>query len=103
MAMRTIDRVREAELKANADRQSAESKAQSIIDEARKKGEDIVAQAKADAEALMHSVEEASTVKANELIAERRRAAQESADALREKTLSLKQNVINKLVEETLV
>ena len=102
MAMHTIDRVREAELKANADREAAEAEAQSIIDRAQRESESIIAQAQEAAASMMCAVTKAASEKSEELVAERRRAALEEAEALKEKTVSLKQNVINKLIEESL-
>ena len=103
MAMHTIDRVREAEQKATQARLDAEAKAQAIVDNAGKEAEQIIARAKTDAAQRYAEASDLAKKKADELVASRREKAQAEADALREKTISLRQNIINKLIEETLV
>lgn len=102
MALSTIDRVKAAELEANEAREKAELKAQAILDEARRKADAIIADAKLKADEDEQQQSATARAKADELIASRRLKAQEDADALREKTMKLRQNVINKLIQETL-
>jgi vacuolar-type H+-ATPase subunit H len=103
MAMHTIDRVREAEQKATQSRLEAEAKAQEIVDNAHKEAEQIVARAKAESSRRLAEASDLAKQKAASLVASHREKARAEADALREKTMSLRQNVINKLIEETLV
>ena len=103
MAMHTIDRVREAEQKADAAREEAELNAERIVDSATQKAQSMIAQARADAEARDKAVTGLAKSKADELVAQRADKASAEAAALREKTMNLKQNIINKLIEETLV
>ena len=103
MAASTIDRVREAELKANEARDAAEMKAEQIVADARRQAEELLdAARKSAAELDARAVAEAK-IRADAMVGERKADAEERARALTEKTLKLKQNVINKLVRETLV
>ena len=102
MAMSTIDRVKAAEIAANEARDNAELQAKAILDEAQKNADSLIADAKAQAAVDENAQAAQAQSKADALIAERRSKAQESADALRDKTMKLRQNVINKLIEETL-
>lgn len=103
MAVSTIDRVREAELKANEARDEAELKAREIVSNAEAEADRIVAQAKAQAVDLDKRACDEAKQRADVIVRERREQAQAEAQALTEKTLKLKQNVINKLIRETLV
>lgn len=102
MALSTIDRVKAAELAANEAREKAELEAERILDDAHKAAEAMIAEAKVNADADEQLQANAAQAKADELILARRLKAQEEADALREKTMKLRQNVINKLIQETL-
>ena len=103
MAMQAIEKVRDAELKATAAQDSADQQAHEIIEAAHRDADRIVADAKAKAAQRESAVLAEARAKADEMIARRREAAERDAAALREKTMSLRQNIINKLVEETLV
>ncbi len=103
MALSTIDRVKAAEIAANDAREKAELEAQRIIDDARAEADAIVAAAKEKADFEDKEQAALAQARADELIMARRMKAQENADALREKTMKLRQNVINKLIQETLV
>ncbi len=102
MALSTIDRVKAAELAANEAREKAEQDAEAILEHASKVADEIIAQAKANAAENDRLQATAAQAKADEQILSRRLKAQEEADALREKTMKLRQNVINKLIQETL-
>ena len=103
MAKHTIDRVRDAEIKANEARDAAELSAHRIVEDAGAEAARMIAAAKLEAAGRESSATDLAKSKAAELIAQRKEAAERSADALREKTMNLKQNIINKLIEETLV
>ena len=103
MALSTIDRVKAAEIAANEAREKAELESASIIEDAKRKADAVIAEAKANVELDDQQQAAIAKKKADELIAARRKAAQEEADALRVKTMQLRQNVINKLILETLV
>lgn len=102
MALSTIDRVKAAEIAANEARDSAELEAKSILDQAQASADAVIAEAKAKAEADDNAQASLAKAKAEEQIQARRLKAQADADALREKTMKLRQNVINKLILETL-
>ena len=102
MALSTIDRVKAAELAANEAREKAEQDAEAILAHASKVADEMIAQAKANAAEDDRMQATAVQAKADEQILSRRSKAQEEADALREKTMKLRQNVINKLIQETL-
>lgn len=102
MALSTIDRVKAAEIAANEARDKAELESKSIIDDAQKAADAVVAEAKAKAQNDGNAQAELAKAKADEKILTRRIKAQTDADALREKTMKLRQNVINKLILETL-
>lgn len=103
MAMQAIDKVREAELKASAAQDSAAQQAHAVIESAQAEAKRIVDNAKAKAAERERAVTAEAKSKADELILKRRQSAELEAAALREKTMNLRQNIINKLVEETLV
>ena len=103
MALSTIDRVKAAEIAASEARDKAELQAQAILDDANAKAEAIVKEAQMQADAEEKAQASAAQASAEKKILERRLKAQENADALRDKTMKLRQNVINKLIQETLV
>ena len=102
MAVSTIDRVREAELKANQRQDDAELEAERLIDEANARAQEIIAQAKQKAADFDSKAAAEAQSRADEIVRQRRAKAEEEAAALSDKTLKLKQNVINKLIVETL-
>lgn len=102
MALSTIDRVKTAELAAAEARENAEAEARRILDEAQSDADVIIARAKEKADAEEKEQASLAQAKADELIVARRLKAKEESDALREKTMKLRQNVINKLIMETL-
>lgn len=102
MAVSTIDRVREAEQKANAMQDEAEAKAAQIIADAEERAKSLTDAAKQKAEEFDRRAEEEAKARADAIAAARREKAQEEAAALTEKTVKLRQNVINKLIQETL-
>lgn len=69
----------------------AEQRANRIIEAAKQKAEELDQKALTEAQS-----------RADEIIRSRREQAQQQAQALSDKTLKLKQNVINKLIQETL-
>ena len=102
MALSTIDRVREAELAA-VDRQTeAESEALRIAEDAQRRADELIAQAKKKADDFDRAACGEANKRAKELVSSRGEQARAKADALTDKTLKLKQNVINKLILETL-
>ena len=103
MAMQAINQVREAELKASEAQDSAALKAQQIIDEAKRAAEQIVKEAKENAARREKAAADEAKAKADAIVMSRRKGAEMDAAALREKTMNLRQNIINKLIEETLV
>ena len=103
MAVSTIDRVRAAELEAYDMQNEAEQKAEQLLTDAQRRADEIIADAKKRVDAADKAACGEADAKAASMVSERREAAQTRADALEEKTLKLKQNVINKLIEETLV
>lgn len=103
MAMHTIDRVREAELAAAARRDEAELRAHSIVEDAHKEAELILSSARDAAAQQEKKVTDIARRKADEVVLASREQAMTAAAALKEKTMSLRQNIINKLIEETLV
>ena len=102
MALSTIDRVREAERKANERQAAAELEAERILTEARQRAEELVGEAKEKADELDSKAAAQAQSLCDDMIRGRRAKAEEKAAALTEKTLKLRQNVINKLIEETL-
>lgn len=103
MAMQVIDRVREAELKASEAQDSAARRAQEMVEAARAAAKKTVADAKSGAAERESAAEASARAVADATVEKRRQSAQLEAAALREKTMNLRQNIINKLVEETLV
>ena len=103
MAMQAINRVREAELRATQEQDAAELKAQQIIEEAAADAARTVAEAKERAAHREGAAAAEAKAMADAIVMSRRKGAEMDAAALREKTMNLKQNVINKLIEETLV
>lgn len=103
MAVSTIDRVREAELKANERHQAAELKAEQLLSDAEQKAKELVAQANQQALDFDRKASQEAQLRADEIVKARKAQALQEAQALTEKTLKLKQNVINKLIRETLV
>lgn len=103
MAMHTIDRVREAETNAMQARLKAEAQARDVLDSANAEVERILAGAKAEMEKERFDALKKAKQLSDELISARREKAQAEADALRDKTMRLRQNIINQLIEETLV
>ena len=102
MAVSTIDRVREAELKANEKQDAAELKAQQIVAQAEKHASEMIEQAMQKADAFDQKATEEAKLRAAEIVKDRKAKAESNAAALTEKTMKLKQNVINKLILETL-
>ena len=102
MAVSTIDRVREAELKANEKQDAAELKAQQIVAQAEKHASEMIEQAMQKADAFDPKATEEAKLRAAEIVKDRKAKAESNAAALTEKTMKLKQNVINKLILETL-
>lgn len=103
MALSTIDRVKAAELAANEARENAALEAKRIVDESRTLADKTIADARAKALEYENVQAAQAQAKADTLVNERREKAQEEADALRDKTMKLRQNVINKLIQETLI
>lgn len=103
MAVSTIDRVREAELKADEMIDAAEREAARLEADAQVKAEEIIKAAKAKADAFDKAACDEAKLRAAEIVKARGDEARLQADALTDKTLKLKQNVINKLIEETLI
>ena len=102
MAVSIIDRVREAEKKANEQQNDADLKAEQIIADAKDRAEKMIEDAKHKADDFDSKAAVEAKSRADEMIASRKEQAQLEAQALSEKTLKLKQNVINKLILETL-
>lgn len=102
MALSTIDRVKAAELAANEARENAALEAKRILDDAQAQADALIADAKAKAAENENAQAAQAQAKADTLVKERREKAQQEADALRDKTMKLRQNVINKLIQETL-
>lgn len=103
MALSTIDRVREAEKAADSKQLEAEQTALRIEEESKRKADELIAEAKKKAEDFDRAACDEAQKLARETVEARRAEALGKADALTEKTLKLKQNVINKLIIETLV
>ena len=102
MALSTIDRVREAEQKANEKQNAAELEAEQMIEDARLRAEQMIEDAKKKANDFDHKAAVDAQSRADEIIRDRKAKAEQEAQALSEKTLKQKQNVINKLIQETL-
>jgi vacuolar-type H+-ATPase subunit H len=102
MAVSTIDRVREAEQKANEKQSAAELEAEQIIADAKNRAQQIIEDAKKKADDFDHKAAVESQSRADEIIRDRKAKAEADAQALSDKTLKQKQNVINKLIQETL-
>ncbi|MBQ3266255.1 MAG: hypothetical protein IJH07_10820 [Ruminococcus sp.] len=102
MALSTIDRVREAEKKANERQAAAEAEAEQIVGDAQQHALELIDTAKKKAEDLDSRAAAEAQSRCDEMIRDRRAKAEENAATLTEKTVKLKQNVINKLIEETL-
>lgn len=102
MAVSTIDRVREAEQKANEKQNAAELEAEQMIENAKQRAQQMIADAKKKADDFDHKAAVEAQSRADEIIRDGRAKAQAQAQALSEKTLKQKQNVINKLIQETL-
>ena len=103
MAVSTIDRVRAAETKANEDLISAEEKAEQIKAEADQKAEKLIADAQEKAAAFDDRAVTEARSRAADIVSARRAEAEKTAEALTEKTMKLRQNVINLLIRETLL
>ena len=103
MAMHTIDRVREAEQAAAKKREEAELQAQTIVEDAHKEADTILLSAREAAAEQEKNATDEARCKADEVVRKAREQALISAAALKEKIMSLRQNIINKLIEETLV
>ena len=102
MAVSTIDRVREAEQKANEKQSAAELEAEQIIADAKNRAQQIIEDAKKKADELDRKAAAEAQSRADEIIRDRKAKAEAEAQALSDKTLKQKQNVINKLIQETL-
>lgn len=102
MAVSTIDRVREAEQKANEKQNAAELEAEQMIEDAKLRAEQMIEDAKKKADDFNHRAAVEAQSRADEIIRDRKEKAEQEAKALSEKTLKQKQNVINKLIQETL-
>ena len=102
MAVSTIDRVREAEQKANEKQNAAELEAEQMIEDAKLRAEQMIEDAKKKATDFDHKAAVEAQSRADEIIRDRKEKAEQEAKALSEKTLKQKQNVINKLIQETL-
>lgn len=102
MAVSTIDRVREAEQKANDKQNAAELEAEQIIADAKQRAQQMIDDAKKKAADFDSKAAVEAQSRADEMVRTRKAQAQQDAQALSKKTLSQKQNVINKLILETL-
>lgn len=102
MAVSTIDRVRAAELKANEKQDAAELKARQIVSDAEAQADEMIAQAKQKADAFDQKATEEAKLRAAQIVKDRKAKAETDAAALTQKTMKLRQNVINKLILETL-
>lgn len=102
MAVSTIDRVREAEQKANEQQNAAELEAEQIVSDAVQRAKQMIDDAKKKAADFDNKAAVEAQSRADEMIRSRKEQAQQDAQALSDKTLKLKQNVINKLIQETL-
>lgn len=103
MAVSTIDRVREAELKANEMQEAADLKAEQLLSDAEIRAKELIDQAHQKADDFDRKASQEAQTLANEIVRRRKEQALKDAEALTEKTLKLKQNVINMLIQETLV
>lgn len=103
MAMQAINQIREAERKSSEAQGSAERRAKQIVDDAVSSAGEIVAEAKDRASKRESAAAAEAKAKADAIVMSRRRSAEMDAAALREKIMSHRQNIINKLIEETLV
>lgn len=102
MALSTIDRVREAETKANERQDAAESEAARIVAEAKQNADGLIENAKKQAADFENKAAVEAQSRADDIVQKRKAAAEDEAAALSEKTLKLKQKVIDKLIIETL-
>ena len=102
MALSTIDRVREAEVKSNERLNKAESDAEQIVLEANQTAAQLIENAKKHAADFDARAAVEAQSRADEIVQKRKAEAEESAAALTDKTLKLKQKVIDKLIMETL-
>ena len=102
MALSTIDRVREAEQKSNDRLTQAEAEAERIVTEAQQNAAQLIEKAKQQAADFENKAAVEAQSRAADIVQQRKSAALEEADALSEKTLKLKQKVIDKLIIETL-
>ena len=103
MALSTIDRVREAEIKANDRQDKVQAQAEQIVADAKHQAADLIGKAKQQAADFDKRAAAEAQSRANDMIKQRRAHAEEAAATLFEKTLKLKQKVIDKLIMETLV
>ena len=102
MAVSTIDRVREAEQKANEKQNAVELEAEQIVADAENRALQMIEDAEKKADEFDRKAAVEAQSRADGIIRDRKAKAEAEAHTLSEKTLKQKQNVINKLIQETL-
>lgn len=90
-------------MKANDRQDKAQAQAEQIVADAKQKAADLIENAKQQAADFDKRAAVEAQTRANDIVEKRRAQAKEEAAALSEKTLKLKQKVIDKLIMETLV